>query len=39
MRRGLRLDSGFEMHTYDWLLDRIDAPSRGRRALLGFSAD
>jgi Domain of unknown function (DUF4263) len=31
MRRGLRLDSGIEMHTYDWLLDRVEATSQGRR--------
>ncbi len=39
MRRDLSLDSGIEMHTYDCLLDRIEAASRGRRALLGFSPD
>ena len=32
VRRGLRLDSGIAMHTYDWLLDRIEDASRGRRA-------
>lgn len=32
MRRSLRLDSGTEMHTYDWLLDRVEAASHGRRA-------
>ena len=31
VRRGLRLDSGIAMHTYDWLLDRIEDASRGRR--------
>jgi hypothetical protein len=24
---GLRLDSGIDMHTYDWLLDRVEAAS------------
>jgi hypothetical protein len=31
VRRALRLDSGIAMHTYDWLLDRIEGASRGRR--------
>jgi hypothetical protein len=39
MRRRLRLNSGIEMHTYDWLLDRVEAASQGGRALLGLSAD
>jgi hypothetical protein len=32
VRRGLRLDSGIAMHTYDWLLDRIEDTSLGHRA-------
>lgn len=32
VRRGLRLNSGIAMHTYDWLLDRIEDASLGRRA-------
>jgi hypothetical protein len=31
VRRRLRLDSGIAMHTYDWLLDRIEDASRGRQ--------
>ena len=30
MRRELLLDSGVTMHTYDWLLDRLESRARGR---------
>lgn len=33
MRRNLLLDSGITMHTYDWLLDRVERASEGRSSL------
>ncbi|MGH7868396.1 MAG: hypothetical protein ACREP9_12410, partial [Candidatus Dormibacteraceae bacterium] len=34
MRRQLKLDSGIEMHTYDWLVDQVEHASMGRRGRL-----
>jgi len=35
VRRTLLLDSGISMHTYDWLLDRLESKSRGRPSPFG----